>query len=154
MKSDFFEIIEYEPRYLPELLAISIPWLEEHDILEQADYDQLEHPERILDNGGRILLAKAGEEIIGMMMIELFGDGVCEFFKYGVKAPWRNKGVGRALMNASLDLARELEQHTVVLTSHHSLSAALHIYESSGFEHVQHDHVAFELSDISMQRKL
>lgn len=154
MTKNTFEIIPYEDRYKPELLAISLPWLEENDILEPADLEQLEHPEHILDKGGRILLARAGEEIIGMMMIELFGDGVCEFFKYGVKKPWRNRGVGRALMDASLELARELGQRSVVLTSHHSLTAALHIYESSGFRHAQHDHVAFELSDIAMEREL
>lgn len=149
-----FEIIDYEPRYLPELLNISLPWLEEHDILEDADLEQLEHPERTLDSGGRIFLARVGEEIVGMMMLELFGDGICEPFKFGVKEPWRNQGIGHALMDATLAAARELHQHTAVLTSHHSLAPALHIYESYGFQHKPHDHVAFQLSDIAMELKL
>lgn len=149
-----FEIIPYEDRYKPDLLAISLPWLEENDILEPADFDQLEHPERILATGGRIFLARAGEEIIGMIMLELFGDGVCEPFKYGVLEPWRNRGVGRALMDAVLTAARELGQHTAVLTSHHSLTAALHIYESYGFRHVKHDHDVFEASDVMMELTL
>ena len=149
-----FEIIDYEARYKPALLAISLPWLEENDILEPADFDQLEHPERTLATGGRIFLARAGEEIVGMMMLELFGAGTCEPFKFGVKEPWRNRGIGHALMDATLAAARELGQHTAVLTSHHSLKAALHIYESYGFQHVAHDHVAFELSDVSMELKL
>lgn len=149
-----FEIIDYEPRYKSELLAISLPWLEENDLLEPADIEQLEHPERTLETGGRIFLARAGEEIVGMMMLELFGDGTCEPFKFGVKEPWRNRGIGHALMDATLAAARELGQHTAVLTSHHSLTAALHIYESYGFEHQDHDHVAFELSDISMKLTL
>lgn len=149
-----FEIIDYEDRYKPELLAISLPWLEENHILEPADIEQLEHPERTLATGGRIFLARTGEEIIGMIMLELFGDGTCEPFKYGVKEPWRNQGVGRALMDAALAAARELGQHTAVLTSHHSLKAALHIYEGYGFRHTEHDHVAFALSDVSMELKL
>ena len=149
-----FEIIDYEPRYLPELLAISLPWLEEHDLLEPADIEQLEHPERVLATGGRIFLARAGEEIVGMLMLELFGDGTCEPFKFGVKEAWRNRGIGHALMDATLNAARELGQHTAVLTSHHDLTAALHIYESYGFQHKAHDHVAFELSDIAMELKL
>ncbi len=154
MDTNFFEIIDYEDRYKPELLALSLPWLEEFHLAEPADFEQLEHPERILNKGGRILLARANEEIIGMMMIEPMGDGVCEFFKFAVKESWRNRGVGRALMNASLALARSMGQHKVVLTSHHDLKAALHVYESSGFIHQQHDHVAFELSDVCMQRDL
>ena len=46
--SEEFVIIDYEDRYKPELLAISLPWLEENDILEPADLEQLEHPERVL----------------------------------------------------------------------------------------------------------
>ena len=149
-----FEIIDYEDRYKPELLAISLPWLEENDILEPADIEQLEHPERTLATGGRIFLARAGEEIIGMMMLELFGDGTCEPFKYGVKEAYRNQGIGHALMDVTLDTARALGQHTAVLTSHHSLKAALHIYESYGFRHKQHEHIAFELSDVAMELKL
>ena len=51
--SEEFVIIDYEDQYKPELLAISLPWLEENDILEPADLEQLEHPERVLAGGGR-----------------------------------------------------------------------------------------------------
>lgn len=149
-----FEIIDYEGRYKPELLAISLPWLEGNDILEDADIEQLENPERVLATGGRILLAKVGEDIAGMMMLELFGNGVAEPFKYGVKEQCRGHGIGKALMQATIDAAKELGQHRLVLTSHHSLKAALHVYESFGFRYENHDNVAFELSDISMVKDL
>ena len=152
--SEEFVIIDYEDQYKPELLAISLPWLEENDILEPADLEQLEHPERVLAGGGRIFLARAGEEIVGMMMLELFRDGVAEPFEFGVKAPWRNRGIGKALMRATIDAARELGVHTLVLTSHHSLKAALHVYESFGFRYEAHDNVAFALSDIMMKMEL
>lgn len=58
--SEEFVIIDYEDRYKPELLAISLPWLEENDILEPADLEQLEHPERVLAGGGRIFLGPGG----------------------------------------------------------------------------------------------
>lgn len=50
--SEEFVIIDYEDRYKPELLAISLPWLEENDILEPADLEQLEHPERCWQAAG------------------------------------------------------------------------------------------------------
>ena len=153
MKKEF-EIIDYEPRYLPDLKAVSLPWLEENGFFEPINLEQLEHPERVLASGGRIFLARAGEEIVGMIMLELLGDGTCEPFKFGVKEAWRNRGIGHALMDATLNAARELGQHTAVLTSHHDLTAALHIYESYGFQHKAHEHVAFELSDIAMELKL
>ena len=149
-----FEIIDYEPRYKPALMAISLPWLEENDILEPADLEQLEHPERVLEGGGRVLLARVGEEIVGMMMLELMGGGVAEPFKFGVQRDYRNRGVGKALMRATIDAALALGQTRLVLTSHHSLTAALHVYESFGFRHEQHDNVAFELSDVCMVKDL
>lgn len=149
-----FEIIDYEDRYKPSLMEISLPWLEEGDLLEPADLEQLEHPERVLDSGGRIFLARAGEEIVGMMMLELFGNGVAEPFKFGVKKAYRNRGIGKALMEATIQAARDLEVKTLVLTSHHSLTAALHVYESFGFRYEHHDNVAFALSDIEMKKDL
>lgn len=153
MEQDFV-MIDYEDRYLQALKDISLPWLEGGDILEPADIEQLEHPERVLDGGGRIFLAMVGEEPVGMMMLELFGNGVAEPFKFGVKEPYRNRGIGKALMGKTIDAARALGVHTLVLTSHHSLEAALHIYESFGFRYEHHDNVAFALSDIEMKREL
>ena len=149
-----FELIDYEDRYKGALKEISLPWLEENDLLEPADLEQLEHPERVLKGGGRILLARAEGEIVGMMMLERFENGVAEPFKFGVKAPWRDQGIGKALMAATIDAARALGAHTLVLTSHHSLKAALHIYESFGFRYEAHDNVAFALSDIMMKKDL
>ena len=59
MERDFV-IIDYEDRYKGERMAISLPWLEGNDILEDADIEQLEHPERVLDGGGRIFLPRPG----------------------------------------------------------------------------------------------
>lgn len=82
-----FELIDYEDRYKGALKEISLPWLEENDLLEPADLEQLEHPERVLEGGGRILLARAEGEIVGMMMLERFENGVAEPFKFGVRPP-------------------------------------------------------------------
>lgn len=153
METDFV-IIDYEPRYKKALLDISLPWLEGNDILEPADLEQLEHPERVLETGGRIFLAMADGEPVGMMMLEVFGEGVAEPFKFGVKEAYRNRGIGKALMRKTIEAAEELGVHTLVLTSHHSLKAALHVYESFGFRYEHHDNVAFALSDIEMKMDL
>lgn len=153
MESEFV-IIDYEPQYKQALMDISLPWLEGNDILEPADIEQLEHPEKVLEGGGRVFLALSGGEAVGMMMLELFDNGVAEPFKFGVKEMWRNRGIGKALMQKTIDAARALGVRTLVLTSHHSLKAALHVYERFGFRYEAHDNVAFELSDIMMKKDL
>ena len=149
-----FIIRDYREGDKAALMEISLPWLEENHILEPADIEQLTHPERVLEAGGRIFLAEADGRPVGMMMLEPFGNGVAEPFKFGVLEAYRNRGMGRALMEATIDAARAMGVRTLVLTSHHSLKAALHIYESYGFRYEEHDHVAFELSDIAMKKEL
>src|SRR5699024_11928864 len=40
------------------------------------DLEMLADPNRFLAGGGRVLLARRGQEIVGMVMLELQGDGV------------------------------------------------------------------------------
>ena len=113
---DAFAIIDYDPRYQHELEEISLPWLLEHDLLEPVDLEMLAAPERFLADGGRVLLARWGEQIVGMVMLELQGEGVCEALKLGVREEFRGKGVGRALMEAVIQAARDAGQRRMVLT--------------------------------------
>ena len=72
-----FTIIDYEDRYKQALEDISLPWLLEYDLLEPVDLEMLAEPHRFLSGGGRVLLARWGEEIVGMVMLELQGKGQC-----------------------------------------------------------------------------
>ena len=148
------EIIDYEDRYKQALEDISLPWLLEYDLLEPVDLEMLADPHRFIAGGGRVLLARCGREIVGMVMLELQGDGVCEALKFGVKEAYRQRGIGTALMEAVIQAAREAGQKTIVVTSNHKLKDALRIYEKLGFEYVTYSDKWFQLSDIRMEREL
>ena len=148
------EIIDYEDRYKQALEDISLPWLLEYDLLEPVDLEMLADPHRFVAGGGRVLLARLKDEIVGMVMLELQGNGVCEALKFGVKEEYRERGVGTALMEAVLQAAREAGQTTMVVTSNHKLKAALRLYERCGFEYVTYSDKWFQLSDIRMERAL
>ena len=148
------EIIDYEERYKQDLEDISLPWLLEYDLLEPVDLEMLADPHRFIAGGGRVLLARCGREIVGMVMLELQGDGVCEALKFGVKEAYRQRGIGTALMEAVIQAAREAGQKTIVVTSNHKLKDALRIYEKLGFEYVTYSDKWFQLSDIRMEREL
>ena len=149
-----FEIIDYEERYKQALEDISLPWLLEYDLLEPVDLEMLADPHRFIAGGGRVLLARCGREIVGMVMLELQGEGVCEALKFGVKEAWRERGIGTALMEAVIQAARDAGQKTIVVTSNHKLKSALRIYEKMGFEYVTYSDKWFQLSDIRMEREL
>ena len=123
-----FTIIDYEDRYKQALEDISLPWLLEYDLLEPVDLEMLAEPHRFLSGGGRVLLARWGEEIVGMVML--------------------------ALMEAALQAARDAGQKKAVLTSNHQLREALRLYERFGFKYVTYSDKWFQLSDIRMEREL
>ena len=148
------EIIDFEERYKPALEDISLPWLLEYDLLEPVDLEMLADPNRFIAGGGRVLLARLDGEIVGMVMLELQGEGVCEALKFGVKEPYREQGIGTALMKAAIQAAREAGQKTIVVTSNHKLKAALRLYEKFGFEYVEYSDKWFQLSDVRMERDL
>lgn len=148
------KIIDYEDRYKQALEDVSLPWLLEYDLLEPVDLEMLADPHRFIAGGGRVLLAQLGNEIVGMVMLELQGEGVCEALKFGVKEAYRQQGIGTALMEAVLQAARDAEQKTIVVTSNHKLKAALRLYEKFGFEYTTYSDKWFQLSDIRMEREL
>ena len=148
------EIIDYEDRYKQALEDISLPWLLEYDLMEPVDLEMLADPHRFIAGGGRVLLARVKDEIVGMVMLELQGEGVCEALKFGVKEEYREQGIGTALMEAVIDAARDAGQKTIVVTSNHKLKSALRIYEKLGFEYVTYSDKWFQLSDIRMEREL
>ena len=128
------EIIDYEDRYKQALEDISLPWLLEYDLLEPVDLEMLADPHRFIAGGGRVLLARVKDEVVGMVMLELQGEGVCEALKFGVKEEYREQGIGTALMEAVIEAARAAGQKTMVVTSNHKLKSALRIYENLCFE--------------------
>ena len=148
------EIIDYEERYKQDLEDISLPWLLEYDLLEPVDLEMLADPHRFVAGGGRVLLARWGREITGMVMLELQGDGGWEALKMSVKEEYRERGIGTALMEAVIQAARDAGQKTMVITSNHKLKAALRIYEKLGFEYVTYSDKWFQLSDIRMELEL
>jgi ribosomal protein S18 acetylase RimI-like enzyme len=78
------------------------------------------------------VVAEAGGRVIGMIHIDAsrFGYGVIGML---VDAQWRGRGVGSALVGASIDLARERGLHKLCLDVWPTNAAALALYRKFGF---------------------
>ena len=59
--------------------------------------------------------------------------------------------IGRALMEAVVEIAKKEGKHKLTLSSNHQLTSALRLYESMGFTYTTCDTPHFELSDIYME---
>lgn len=116
--------------------ALNRAWLVDHHLLEGPDEEQLTDPwTHILDPGGQIFVALEGTEVVGTCAVVPLADGTLELAKLTVSPKTRGQGVGRSLVEACLDFARERGVPRVVLLSNSQLTSAVRLYQSLGFRH-------------------
>jgi GNAT superfamily N-acetyltransferase len=133
-------IVEFEPRWREDFARLNLEWLRRWFVVEAFDEEVLGQPERhILADGGRILFAIAGEgadaRAVGTVALRHDGEGVYELTKMAVEPGLRGGGIGRALLQAAIDLYRGLGGRELYLESSSVLAPALRLYESAGFVH-------------------
>jgi GNAT superfamily N-acetyltransferase len=116
---------------------LNIAWISELFAVEDADRAVLEDPDRaIVARGGTVLIARDGDERIGCVALLRIDADVAELAKMAVAPEHRGRGIGRRLITAAIDAARESGVRRLVLESNRSLTPAVRMYESVGFRHV------------------
>lgn len=120
---------------------LNLAWVEQYFTVEAEDRAQLEDPRtHILDKGGAILIAEFSGEAVGTVgLVPGHGDDVLELIKMSARSDIRGKGIGRALMNAAVEKAREMGASKIWLETNTSLDAALALYRKSGFRELTGD---------------
>jgi putative acetyltransferase len=149
---NFVEIIEFEPKYQQEFKAINLEWILVNFPVEQADHDQLDNPNRVTDNGGSIYLAKLREEIVGTAILNNEGNGVWELGKMAVKPSAKGLGIGKKLLQKTIDEVKKRNPKTFYLESNRLQEVAIKMYQQMGFVEVPLNPVGhFERVDIKME---
>lgn len=84
---------------------------------------------------GAILLAEVDGEPVGVVAAQpLDAEGVCEMKRLYVRPEHRGEGIGRALAEAIVAVARELGYEVMRLDTVASMTTARTLYRSLGFE--------------------
>jgi N-acetylglutamate synthase-like GNAT family acetyltransferase len=109
---------------------------------------------KILDNGGIIYLAKAGNEIVGSAALMKEHEGVYELVKMAVTRKWQGKGISRLLIEKCLEKAKEWKVQKITLFSNSQLQTAISLYEKYGFHHVAVEGSPFITADVKMELDL
>lgn len=152
---DQIEIIEYQEKYHSDFKKLNLEWLDKYNLTESHDLLVLNDPQgTIIDRGGFIWLAKAGDEIIGSAAIMNEGHGIFELAKMSVAEAWRGKGISKLLMETCLQKAKETGGKKLSLYSNHQLQTALKLYEKYGFKHVAIKDAPFLTADVKMELEL
>ena len=149
------EIIEYNEKYHAEFRKLNLEWLDKYNLTESHDLTVLDDPKgTILDHGGFIWLAKAGDEIVGSAALMNEGHGIFELAKMCVAKDWQGKGISKILIETCLKKAKEIGAKKLSLFSNHQLQTALKLYEKYGFKNVEVKDSRFANADVKMELEL
>ena len=150
------QTINYTPDYQLDFKRINLEWISDSFEVEPHDLEQLDHPENhILPNGGAILLARQGDEILGTVaLINTTKPGEpleFELAKMAVSKTARGLGIGRLLCKAAVDAARQAGAARVWLESNRKAVAAIQLYLSVGFAEIPLRPSPYTRADICME---
>jgi len=112
-------------------------WISRYFRIEPKEETILADPQRvILDSGGRIFFATTGERCVGCCALIRMGDKEFEVAKMAVEPSYQRTGIGRRLLFAAIDEARNAGAQRLYLETNHVLTPAIRLYESLGFKHI------------------
>jgi GNAT superfamily N-acetyltransferase len=115
-------------------------WIIRYFALEKKDTEALSKPhETILDRGGQILFAVRNGAPIGCCALIAIGPRQFEVAKMAVTEAAQGLGIGRRLLEATIEVARTLGAARLFLETNSVLTPAIRLYESVGFRHIPAD---------------
>jgi GNAT superfamily N-acetyltransferase len=83
---------------------------------------------------GRLLLAYADDALAGLACMRQIGPDTGEVKRMYVRPAHRRRGIGRALLGALIDAARQAGYARLRLDSVHTMHAAHALYQAAGFQ--------------------
>lgn len=130
-------IEDYRPEWQPRFEELNTRWIKKYFEIEDIDRYILQHPEEaILNDGGKILMALEGDQVIGTVALKKIDDHSVELEKLSVAENMQGRGAGRKLCVAAIEKAREMNAAKIILYSNSKLKPAIKIYEQLGFRYI------------------
>jgi len=130
-------------------------WITRFFRIEPKEEIILADPQRtILDAGGSIFFATAGERCVGCCALIRLGDKEFEVAKMAVEPAYQRAGIGRRLLQAAIEEGRKAGAKRLYLETNHVLTPAIRLYESLGFKHIPENRIVpsqYERADVYME---
>jgi GNAT superfamily N-acetyltransferase len=153
--AEAIEIREFQPGDEEAFNRLNEEWIVRYFVLEKKDVEALATPrETILDRGGRILFAVHGGAPVGCCALVAMGPGEFEVAKMAVTESAQGLGIGRRLLEATIEVARAAGASQLFLETNSVLAPAIRLYESVGFRHIPADRKKaspYARSDVQME---
>jgi ribosomal protein S18 acetylase RimI-like enzyme len=104
---------------------------------EGLDHDIAHWQEEYAGPTGALLLVQdPADEVVGTAAVRVLAPGIGELKRMWLRPACQGLGLGRRLMDASLDEARRLGCRTLRLDTESKLEAAIHLYRAYGFAEI------------------
>lgn len=130
-------------------------WISKLFRLEDKDREALGDPQRhIFDQGGQIFMALVDGEPVGCCALLKMSDTTMEVAKMAVDENFQGQGIGRAVLGAAIDYARQIKLHRLYLETNHVLTPALKLYAAMGFRPVPEERLIpspYRRADVFME---
>lgn len=118
-----------------------------------VDADVVDIERSYMQAGGTFKILLDGERPIGSYGLYKVSEDTCELRKMYLEPSYKGRGLGRLLMEDSLDTAREMGFKRMVLETNSVLNEAIAMYRKFGFEECEPDHLS-NRCDTAMEKML
>lgn len=130
-------IRQFQPGDAAAFRRLNEEWITRYFRIEPKEAPILTDPQaNILDRGGKILFATAGERCVGCCALIRMSDKEFEVAKMAVEPAYQGAGIGRRLLHAVIEGAQNTGAQRLYLETNHVLTPAIRLYESVGFKHI------------------
>ena len=145
-------IVSYLPAYRQAYYQLNADWISRYFTLEPADHAMLNDPEGyVLAKGGHILFAVKQAQVWGTCALIPHTHDTAEITKMAVAPQAQGQKMGQLLLQAVINLGRQLGMRQLWLETNSTLKTAIHIYEKAGFKHVPTDpNSLYQRADVRM----
>ena len=149
-------IINFKEEYTKNFTQLNFEWLEKYFYIEEYDKKILLNPQKyILNEGGHILFALLNNEVVGTVALINRNNNVFELSKMAVTSKYQGLKIGKKLMMACIEYAKNNDVKRLFLDSNTKLAPAISLYNKVGFKEISvPSHTPYERCNIRMEMYL
>jgi putative acetyltransferase len=151
-------IRQFQPGDAAAFRRLNEEWITRFFRIEPKEEPILADPEAtILDSGGRIFVATAGDRCVGCCALIRIREREFELAKMAVEPSYQGAGIGRRLLHAVIEEGRNAGAQRLYLETNHVLTPAIQLYESMGFKHIDANRIIrspYARADVYMELTL
>ena len=127
-------VVEFDEAFTKAFADLNYEWIAKDYDVEKHDHEMLDSPlEYVIEKGGQIFFALVDGQPAGTVALIRIDDDTFELAKMAVAPGHRGLGLGRILMKACIEYAREIGKARIVLESNTKQAAAINLYRKFGF---------------------